>query len=213
MRLPWVGWPWLLFSTQAKAAASTRPWASLAPHLHHVAQDWQHALQKFYALPGCCLDSWISEPLQAKFTEIDWRFGDVAAELPYLCTEVRKRLKATNMHLERRLGWAGTGVYMYIYIYVCVCVFGRFSWPATRGGNPTPRAGLPNPRLREHKQSVPRVCGYPSAETYCYGGILSQLWRHHMLIGGFNPLITTRAVLERAGTPHPHFRLWVPFVK
>jgi len=81
----WTTWPWKLLG---------------AP-----VDQREAMIRLFYASSTCCLDMWVSEPLRARFSEQDWlsKTSDIGKELQQLCLEIRRRLKVTNMHLERKL--------------------------------------------------------------------------------------------------------------
>ena len=65
-------------------------------------------IRDFYNARPCCLDSLLSEPLRSRFSTSEW-LGSVPEhestrlELEQMCTELRRKLKVTNMHLERKL--------------------------------------------------------------------------------------------------------------
>ncbi len=57
-------------------------------------------------------------------------------------------------------------------------------------------------RLKETKLAIPYAGGRPQAEGFCYGALLTQLWKSHIEMGGRNPLVTTRETMQQEG-PEP----------
>ena len=64
-------------------------------------------IDEFLAAPGCCLDSWLSEPLQYAIpTREAWMMEDKRL----LLLQLRRKLRMTNMQMERRLRQARKAV-------------------------------------------------------------------------------------------------------
>jgi hypothetical protein len=101
--IPFRQWPWRLLGSELLLPFIKNP--SKLETRRYGVRDLT-VVTDMYDERTCCLDASVTEPLRAKFTLADWdpaTGGTTALELLSLLVELRRRLKLTTMHLERRL--------------------------------------------------------------------------------------------------------------